>query len=90
MLRMISMDQIAFVGAVASMKSAANQMNTVIDGWASMGEETQVFDEYVRQFKQIQLIMRKYQSLLKKDVEAINKIGDSIDNADLLAARLWE
>ena len=45
MMKMIGINEVTFVGALASMRRAANQINTTTEGWDSMGEKSTVFEE---------------------------------------------
>lgn len=49
MMKMIGINEVAFVGALVSMQRAANQINTAFEGWESQGERSSVFEEYLEQ-----------------------------------------
>lgn len=90
MMKMIGINEVAFVGALVSMRRAANQINTVFEGWESQGEKSSVFEEYLEQYAQLQSIMLSYQQLIEKDIDAISDIGDNILKVDKLLANLWK
>ena len=90
MMKMIGINEVAFVGALVSMRRAANQLNTAFEGWESLGERSSVFEEYLEQYAQIQSIMLSYQQLIEKDIDAISDIGDNILKVDKLLANLWK
>ena len=48
------------------------------------------FEQYVAQYGQLQAVMQSYRSLLLKDIEAIRKMGNSLDAVDKLLAQLWK
>ena len=87
---MIGINEVAFVGALTSMRKAANQINTTTEGWDSMGEQSSVFEEYLEQYAQLQSIMLSYQQLIEKDIDAISDIADNILKVDKLLANLWK
>ena len=90
MMKMIGINEVTFVGALASMRRAANQINTTTEGWDSMGEKSTVFEEYLEQYAQLQAVMLSYQQLIEKDIDAISKIGASMLNVDELLTNLWK
>ena len=90
MMKMIGINEVAFVGALVSMRRAANQINTAFEGWESQGERSSVFEEYLEQYAQLQAVMLSYQNLLHKDIDAISKIGASMLNVDELLTNLWK
>lgn len=90
MMKMIGINEVAFVGALVSMRRAANQINTVFEEWESQGEKSSVFEEYLEQYAQLQSIMLSYQQLIEKDIDAISDIGDNILKVDKLLANLWK
>lgn len=90
MMKMIGINEVAFVGALTSMRKAANQINTTTEGWDSMGEQSSVFEEYLEQYAQLQSIMLSYQQLIEKDIDAISKIGVSMLKVDELLTNLWK
>lgn len=90
MLKTIGLNQVVFAGAMISMKHSADRINTTIDGWTSMGEKSDVFEEYVQQFGRLQIILKNYQLLVKSDIEKINKIGDRLVETDQLLTKLWK
>lgn len=90
MMKMISINEVAFVGALTSMRKAANQINTATEGWDSMGEHSSVFEEYLEQYAQLQAVMLSYQQLIEKDIDAISKIGVSMLKVDELLTNLWK
>ena len=55
-----------------------------------MGEKADAFEQYVAQYGQLQAVMQNYRSLLLKDIEAIRKMGNSLDAVDKLLAQLWK
>lgn len=90
MMKMIGINEVAFVGALVSMRRAANQINTAFEGWESQGEKSSVFEEYLEQYAQLQSIMLNYQELMRKDIDAIGKIGISMLKVDQLLTNLWK
>lgn len=90
MMKMIGINEVAFVGALVSMRSAANQINTAFEGWESQGERSSVFEEYLEQYAQLQSIMLSYQELMRRDIDAIGKIGTSMLKVDQLLTNLWK
>ena len=90
MMKMIGINEVAFVGALISMRRAANQINTAFEGSESQGERSSVFEEYLEQYAQLQSIMLSYQQLIEKDIDAISDIGDNILKVDKLLANLWK
>ena len=78
MMKMIGINEVAFVGALVSMRRAANQINTAFEGGESQGERSSVFEEYLEQYAQLQAVMLSYQNLIHKDIDAISKIGASM------------
>lgn len=86
----IGLDQVYFVARIASMKSAAENINITAESWSSMGEKADAFEQYVAQYGQLQAVMQNYRSLLLKDIEAIRKMGNSLDAVDKLLAQLWK
>ena len=90
MMKMIGINEVAFVGALVSMRRAANQINTAFEGWESQGERSSVFEEYLEQYAQLQSIMLNYQGLMRKDIDAIGKIGTSMLKVDQLLTNLWK
>lgn len=90
MMKMIGINEVTFVGALASMRRAANQINTTTEGWDSMGEKSTVFEEYLEQYAQLQAVMLSYQQLIEKDIDAISDIGDNLLKVDKLLANMWK
>lgn len=90
MMKMIGINEVAFVGALVSMRRAANQINTTTEGWDSMGEQSSVFEEYLEQYAQLQAVLLSYQNLILKDIDAISKIGVSMLKVDELLTNLWK
>lgn len=90
MMKMIGINEVAFVGALVSMRRAANQINTTTEGWDSMGEHSSVFEEYLEQYAQLQAVLLSYQQLIEKDIDAISKIGVSMLKVDELLTNLWK
>ena len=90
MMKMISINEVALVGALTSMRKAANQINTTTEGWDSMGEHSSVFEEYLVQYAQLQAVLLSYQHLIEKDIDAISKIGVSMLKVDELLTNLWK
>lgn len=90
MMKMIGINEVAFVGALVSMRRAANQINTAFEGWESQGERSSVFEEYLEQYAQLQSIILSYQNLMQKDIDAIGKIGTSMLKVDQLLTNLWK
>ena len=90
MLKMIGINEAAFVGALISMQRAADQINTTAEGWESMGERSSVFEEYLDQYAQLQAVMLSYQQLIKKDINAISRIGVTMLKVDELLTNLWK
>ncbi len=90
MMKMIGINEVAFVGALTSMRKAANQINTTTEGWDSMGEQSSVFEEYLEQYAQLQAVLLSYQNMILKDIDAISKIGVSMLKVDELLTNLWK
>ena len=65
-------------------------INTAFEGWESQGERSSVFEEYLEQYAQLQSIMLSYQELMRKDIDAIGKIGTSMLKVDQLLTNLWK
>lgn len=86
----VGMNEILFIGAIMSMKNTADSMNTTLEQWSSMGEKAMAFEKYVSQYEQLQTILQSYQSLIRKDIEAINSIGSQIKIMDNLLVKLWK
>ena len=86
----IGLNQVYFVARIASMKSAAENINITAESWSSMREKADAFEQYVAQYGQLQAVMQNYRSLLLKDIEAIRKMGNSLDAVDKLLAQLWK
>ena len=49
-----------------------------------------MFEEYLEQYAQLQSIMLSYQELMRKDIDAIGKIGTSMLKVDQLLTNLWK
>ncbi len=90
MIKMIGINEVAFVGALVSMRRSANQINTATEGWDPMGERSSVFEEYLEQYAQLQAVLLSYQNLIHKDIDAISEIGGSILKVDKLLVNLWK
>lgn len=90
MMKMIGINEVAFVGALVSMRRAASQINTAFEVWETQGEKSSVFEEYLEQYAQLQSIMLSYQNLMQKDIDAIGKIGTSMLKVDQLLTNLWK
>lgn len=88
-MKMIGVNEVAFVGTLISMRRAANRISTVSEGWTSMGERSSVFEEYLSQYTQLHSILLSYQSLIRKDIDAVSEIGDSVLKVDKMLANLW-
>lgn len=89
-MKMIGINEVAFVGALVSMRRAANRINTAAEGWDSMGEQSSVFEEYLEQYARLQAVMLSYQQLIQKDIDAIGRIGISMVKVDELLTNLWK
>ncbi len=90
MLKMINLNEVVFVSAISSMQGAADRISTQAEVWTSMGEKSTVFEEYLKQYAQLQSIFITYQKLLYKDIKAIEIIGDKISEADDRITQLWK
>lgn len=85
----ISINQVAFVTAMDSMRNNANNINTYKQGWSSLGEKSKVFDSYVNMFMQLHDIMQAYKNLALKDIESIEVIGKKTIEIDGELIDIW-
>ena len=47
-------------------------------------------DAFAEQFVQLQMIMGHYKSLIKKDIESIEKTGSILEQMDQKLKNIWE
>lgn len=86
----IHIDLPAFSQAVSNMETAAQNINGTVDGWSSNPMSAEAFEEFIRQYEQIQMIMQSYRQLVLQDIESIEDTGNVLEIMDEKLKELWK
>lgn len=86
----LSLDKLVFVSAIANLQTKVNNVNVSYPGWASQGENSYVFDQYIDGFNQLYTIMSAYQRLVNKDIDAMRSVCEELNAMDLRLKDLWK
>lgn len=86
----IGVNSFELFSAITTMQMAISSMDVSYEIWASQGEISATFNTFDMQFKQLQLIMENYKTLMQTNVEAIRIINEEITETDMSMATKWQ
>jgi hypothetical protein len=86
----IQINKVLFTSAIAGMRTATGNLDVTNKTWESMGEQSETFGLFVEGFYQLQAVMKQYQKLAYKDINAINRIGNELISLDAQLMKPWK
>ena len=89
-MEFIQLSSVYFASSLFSMSMSATRISSSIREWESTGEKSKAIDAYITAYLNIQYVMKSYKELVKKDIEAIKKVGEEMVKTDAAVAGLWK
>ena len=82
-----SYDTVLLVNYINSLKIQTDNMDVVNVSWASLGEQSKVFEIYVDGYMHLQEIIRLYQQLLYNNIKSLDTITKNMLKLDVELAK---